>query len=83
MSLLQEMVSVAFQNAQDMESIVKESTKNGKNGSSHLNGNDPYKHFVSLAFTPKGYERYSGYIFPSFPLNVLHLQLSSLLRHNL
>lgn len=47
MSSLQEMVSVAVQNVKDMENIVKEPTKNGTNGSSH---NDPYKHFVSMAF---------------------------------
>lgn len=46
MSFLQEMVSVAVQNVQDMENIVKDPKKNGKNGSSHNNGNDPYKHFV-------------------------------------
>ncbi|XP_076585715.1 rho guanine nucleotide exchange factor 38 [Chaetodon auriga] len=41
----QEMVSVAVQNVQDMENIIKEPTKNGTNGSLHRNGNDPYKHF--------------------------------------
>lgn len=48
------MVSVAVQNVQDMENIIKEPGKNGTNGSSHINGNDPYKHFVSnLYFIPK------------------------------
>ncbi|XP_045903133.1 rho guanine nucleotide exchange factor 38 isoform X2 [Micropterus dolomieu] len=42
---IEEMVSVAVQNVQDMENIVKDPNKNGKNGSSHNNGNDPYKHF--------------------------------------
>ncbi|XP_008285387.1 rho guanine nucleotide exchange factor 38 [Stegastes partitus] len=41
----QEMVSVAVQNVQDMENIVKDPNKNGTNGSSLNNGNDPYKHF--------------------------------------
>ncbi|KAG7485385.1 rho guanine nucleotide exchange factor 38 [Solea senegalensis] len=41
----QEMVSVAVQNVQDMENIVKDPSKNGTNGSMHSNGNDPYKHF--------------------------------------
>lgn len=45
--LLQELVSVAVQNVQDMETIVKEPKKNGIINSSHSNGNDPYKHFVS------------------------------------
>ncbi|KAM7010208.1 rho guanine nucleotide exchange factor 38 [Tautogolabrus adspersus] len=46
---IQEMVSVAVQNVEDMENIVKDPNKNGSNGSSHSNGNDPYKHFkVSL-----------------------------------
>ncbi|XP_053274904.1 rho guanine nucleotide exchange factor 38 isoform X1 [Pleuronectes platessa] len=42
---IQEMVSVAVQNVQDMENIVKDPNKNGINGSLHNNGNDPYKHF--------------------------------------
>ncbi|XP_074485379.1 rho guanine nucleotide exchange factor 38 isoform X2 [Sebastes fasciatus] len=37
----QEMVSVAVQNVQDMEDMIKDDI----NGSSHTNGNDPYKHF--------------------------------------
>lgn len=41
----QEMVSVAVQNAHDMENIIKEFNKNDKNGLYHHNGNDPYKHF--------------------------------------
>ncbi|XP_074554461.1 rho guanine nucleotide exchange factor 38 [Halichoeres trimaculatus] len=41
---LQEMVSVAVQSVQDMENIIKDPSKNGTNGSSHINGNDPYKH---------------------------------------
>ncbi|XP_051240135.1 rho guanine nucleotide exchange factor 38 isoform X1 [Dicentrarchus labrax] len=41
----QDMVSVAVQNVQDMENIVKDPNRNGTNGSSHSNGNDPYKHF--------------------------------------
>ncbi|XP_029294926.1 LOW QUALITY PROTEIN: rho guanine nucleotide exchange factor 38 [Cottoperca gobio] len=36
----QEMVSVAVQKIQDMEDMIKDT-----NGSSHTNGNDPYKHF--------------------------------------
>lgn len=46
---MQEMVSVAVQNVQDLENIVKDPNKNGTNGSLHSNGNDPYKHFVSVA----------------------------------
>ncbi|KAM9362833.1 rho guanine nucleotide exchange factor 38 [Symphorus nematophorus] len=42
---IQELVSVAVQNVQDMENIIKEPNKNGTNGSLHTNGNDPYKHF--------------------------------------
>ncbi|XP_033822559.1 rho guanine nucleotide exchange factor 38 [Periophthalmus magnuspinnatus] len=42
---IQEMVSVAVQNAHDMENIIKEFNKNNKNGLYHHNGNDPYKHF--------------------------------------
>ncbi|XP_049899343.1 rho guanine nucleotide exchange factor 38 isoform X3 [Epinephelus moara] len=42
----QEMVSVAVQNVQDMEDMIKDPNKNDTNGSSHNNGNDPYKHFV-------------------------------------
>lgn len=49
-SVLQEMVSVAVQNVQDMEDMIKDPNKNDTNGSSHNNGNDPYKHFVSAAF---------------------------------
>ncbi|KAM7394350.1 hypothetical protein PAMP_021161 [Pampus punctatissimus] len=41
----QEMVSVAVQNVQDMENVIKEPNKNETNGSLHNNGNDPYKHF--------------------------------------
>ncbi|XP_049899342.1 rho guanine nucleotide exchange factor 38 isoform X2 [Epinephelus moara] len=41
----QEMVSVAVQNVQDMEDMIKDPNKNDTNGSSHNNGNDPYKHF--------------------------------------
>ncbi|XP_042249906.1 rho guanine nucleotide exchange factor 38-like [Thunnus maccoyii] len=41
----QEMVSVAVQKVQDMENVIKEPNKNDTNGSSHSNGNDPYKHF--------------------------------------
>lgn len=43
------MVSVAVQNVKDMENVVKEPNKNDTNGLSHSNGNDPYKHFVSMA----------------------------------
>lgn len=43
------MVSVAVQNVQDLENIVKDPNKNGTSGSLHSNGNDPYKHFVSVA----------------------------------
>ncbi|XP_019110839.1 rho guanine nucleotide exchange factor 38 [Larimichthys crocea] len=42
---VQEMVSVAVQNVQDMQNIVKEPNKNGINGTLHSNGHDPYKHF--------------------------------------
>ncbi|XP_028264252.1 rho guanine nucleotide exchange factor 38 [Parambassis ranga] len=41
----QDMVSVAVQNVHDMEKIFKDPNKNDTNGSSHSNGNDPYKHF--------------------------------------
>ncbi|XP_044045715.1 rho guanine nucleotide exchange factor 38 isoform X2 [Siniperca chuatsi] len=41
----QDMVSVAVHNVQEMEDIMKNPNKNGTNGSSHSNGNDPYKHF--------------------------------------
>ncbi|XP_047434549.1 rho guanine nucleotide exchange factor 38 [Mugil cephalus] len=41
----QEMVSVAVQSVQDMENMVKDSNRSDTNGSSHSNGNDPYKHF--------------------------------------
>lgn len=50
LSFLQEMVSVAVQNVQDMQNIVKEPNKNGINGTLHSNGHDPYKHFVRLDF---------------------------------
>ena len=50
MYFLQEMVSVAVQNVQDMENMVKDPNKNGINGSLHSNGNDPYKHFVSMNY---------------------------------
>lgn len=43
--MLQEIVSVAVQNVQYMENIIKEPNKNG---TVHSNGNDPYKHFVSM-----------------------------------
>lgn len=51
----QEIVSVAVQNVDNMESIIKEPNKNGTVGSSLSNGNDPYKHFVSVTsiFWPK------------------------------
>lgn len=51
LSFLQEMVSVAVQNVQEMENIIKDPTKNGINSSSHNNGYDPYKHFVSKPFS--------------------------------
>ncbi|XP_028312137.1 rho guanine nucleotide exchange factor 38 [Gouania willdenowi] len=41
----QEMVSVAVQNVHDMENIVKDPNRTDTNGSSHSNGNDPYKRF--------------------------------------
>ncbi|KAK9540476.1 hypothetical protein VZT92_002926 [Zoarces viviparus] len=41
----QEMVSVAVQNVQDMEDIIKDPNKNHTNSSTDINGNDPYKHF--------------------------------------
>lgn len=41
----QEMVSVAVQNVQHMENIIKDPNKNGTNGSVHTYGYDPYKHF--------------------------------------
>lgn len=41
-------MSVAVQNVEDMETIVKEPKKNGVINSTHTNGNDPYKHFVSI-----------------------------------
>lgn len=49
---LQEMVSVAVQNVQDMEDMIKDPIKNLTNGSSENNGNDPYKHFVRYGFFP-------------------------------
>ncbi|XP_053712746.1 rho guanine nucleotide exchange factor 38 [Synchiropus splendidus] len=39
---IQEMVSIAVQNVEDLESIINEISTNG---SPHVNGNDPYKHF--------------------------------------
>lgn len=39
---------MAVQNVEDMETIVKEPKKNGVINSTHTNGNDPYKHFVSI-----------------------------------
>lgn len=45
---LQELVTVAVQNIQDMENIVKDPNKNDTNSLLHTNGNDPYKHFVSM-----------------------------------
>ncbi|KAK5865581.1 hypothetical protein PBY51_019843 [Eleginops maclovinus] len=42
---IQEMVSVAVQKVQDMEDMIKDPNRNDINGSLHLNGNDPYKHF--------------------------------------
>lgn len=43
------MISVAVQNAQDLESIMKDPDKIDTNGfQQKKNGNDPYKHFVSL-----------------------------------
>ncbi|KAL6110767.1 arhgef38 [Pungitius sinensis] len=52
----QEMVSVAVQNVQDMEDIIKDPNKNLTNGSSDTNGNDPYKHYkdsmARLVLTP-------------------------------
>lgn len=50
MTLLQEIVSVAVQNVQDMENIIKEPNRSGTIRSSHSNGNDPYKHFVSMTY---------------------------------
>lgn len=41
-------MSVAVQNVQEMGDIIKEPAKNGIVNSSHSNGNDPYKHFVSV-----------------------------------
>lgn len=58
MTLLQEIVSVAVQNVQDMENIIMEQNKNGTIGLSHSNGNDPYKHFVSLTFVANHLQRF-------------------------
>lgn len=87
-SLLQEMVSVAVQNVQDMENIVKDPIKNGTNGSSHNNGYDPYKHFVSfflfhtkiLLVLCRIYDLLYSHAFPSSPssLNLRCLCLSLL-----
>ncbi|XP_056136446.1 rho guanine nucleotide exchange factor 38-like [Lampris incognitus] len=44
----QEMVSVAIQNVQDLENIIKDPNKIDTNGSLHNKNNDPYKHFVSV-----------------------------------
>ncbi|CAN9510325.1 unnamed protein product [Ophioblennius macclurei] len=53
----QEMVSVAVQNVQDMENIIKDPNRIDTNSTSlHSNGNDPYKHFKDsmerLVLTP-------------------------------
>lgn len=50
MCFLQELVSVAVQNVQEMENIVNDPNKNDTNSLLHNNGNDPYKHFVITAF---------------------------------
>ncbi|XP_012737648.2 rho guanine nucleotide exchange factor 38 isoform X1 [Fundulus heteroclitus] len=42
---IQEMVPVAVQNVKDMENLLADPCKADTNGSSHRNGNDPYKHF--------------------------------------
>ncbi|KAM9314073.1 rho guanine nucleotide exchange factor 38 isoform 2-T2 [Pholidichthys leucotaenia] len=42
---VQEMVSVAVQNVQDMENMIKDPNKADTNGSLDDNGNDPYKIF--------------------------------------
>lgn len=43
------MEGVAVQNAADLEDIMKDPDKIDTNGTQHLkNGNNPYKHFVSL-----------------------------------
>lgn len=39
---------MAIQNVHDMGDVIKEPVKNGTVNSSHSNGNDPYKHFVSV-----------------------------------
>lgn len=50
MCFLQELVSVAVQNIQDMENIVKDPNKNDTNSLLRKNGNDPYAYFVSMTF---------------------------------
>jgi len=44
------MISIAVQNAQDLETIMKDPDKIDTNGFQHKrNGNDPYKQFVSVS----------------------------------
>lgn len=46
------MISIAVQNAQDLETIVKDPDKIDTNGyQQKRNGNDPYKQFVSVSLT--------------------------------
>lgn len=74
--MLQEIVSVAVQNVQYMENIIKEPNKNGTIGSSHSNGNDPYKQFVSITlFFNKSPQNVSGFIqgIIYFPVQLFHL----------
>lgn len=53
---------MAVQNVEDMETIVKEPKKNGVIDSTHANGNDPYKHFVSIEQKKIYVESFSGTI---------------------
>uniref|UniRef100_A0A673HVB1 Dynamin-binding protein n=1 Tax=Sinocyclocheilus rhinocerous TaxID=307959 RepID=A0A673HVB1_9TELE len=47
--LYTQMISIAVQNAQDLEAIIKDPDKIDTNGFQHKrNGSDPYKQFVSL-----------------------------------
>lgn len=46
------MISIAVQNAQDLEAIRKDPDKIDTNGfQQKRNGNDPYKQFVSVSLT--------------------------------
>lgn len=57
------MEGVAVQNAEDLEELMKDPDKIDTNGTQHLkNGNNPYKHFVSLIWIPYSHSKYK--LFP-------------------